>query len=548
MPSQAAAAPVYAKKQMVAAAHPAAVRAGLSILEQGGNAVDAMIAAQMVLNLVEPQSSGIGGGAFLLHWDPAARALRSYDGRETAPAAATEDLFAPGGEPMQWKDAVPGGLSVGAPGLVAMLRLAHEESGRLPWGDLFAPAVALAEEGFAVSPRLHRAVAAAKDGALFEDPAARAYFFTAAGEPLPIGAIRKNPEFAAALRAIAADPRALYEGEIAADIVAATAGARRNPGLLTLADLRDYRAISRPPLCAPYRGFEVCGMGPPTSGGVGVLQILGILENFDSAALAPRSPEGAHLFLQASRLAYADRARYLGDADFVEVPVEGMLARDYLARRAATIERGKDSGAVDAGVPAGAPLRAAARSPERAGTTHISIVDEEGGAAAMTSSIESAFGAKIMARGFLLNNQLTDFSFRAVDGEGAPVANRVQPRKRPRSSMSPTMVLRGEKPFLLIGSPGGSRIISYTARAIVAVLDGGMDVDAAARMPHIVNRNGETTDIEKGAETALRDSLAARDYRINERELTSGLHAIRVAPEGLYGAADPRREGIALGD
>ena len=529
---------------MVAAAHPAAVRAGLATLEKGGNAIDATIAAQMVLNLVEPQSSGIGGGAFLLYWDPAARALRSYDGRETAPAAATEELFAPGGEPMKWKDAVPGGLSVGAPGLVEMLRLAHEERGKLPWADLLAPAIALAETGFAVSPRLHRAIVAAKDGALFDDPAARAYFFTASGEPLAIGAIRKNPAFAATLRAVAADPRAFYEGDIAAAVVAATR-TPRNRGLLSRADLRAYRAVSRPPLCAPYRDFEVCGMGPPTSGGVGVLQILGILENFDSSRARAALARG-RAFVFASVAAGLRRSRALfGRFGFCR-SAGRRAARARISRPPRGDDRPRDRFRRGGGGRSGrrAGLRSAARSPELPSTTHLSIVDKDGGAAAMTSSIESAFGAKIMARGFLLNNQLTDFSFRAVDGEGAPVANRAQPRKRPRSSMSPTMVFRDKKPHLLVGSPGGSRIISYTARAIVAVLDGGMDIDAAVRMPHIVNRNGKKTDIEKGAAAAMRAPLAARGYEINERELTSGLHAIRVAPEGLVW----RRRSAPRGD
>ena len=532
---------------MVAAAHPAAVRAGLATLEKGGNAIDATIAAQMVLNLVEPQSSGIGGGAFLLYWDPAARALHSYDGRETAPAAATEELFAPGGEPMKWKDAVPGGLSVGAPGLVEMLRLAHEERGKLPWADLFAPAIALAETGFAVSPRLHRAIVAAKDGALFDNPAARAYFFTASGEPLAIGAIRKNPAFAATLRAVAADPRAFYEGDIAAAVVAATR-TPRNRGLLSRADLRAYRAVSRPPLCAPYRDFEVCGMGPPTSGGVGVLQILGILENFDSTALAPRSPVGAHLFLQASRLAYADRTRYLGDSGFCRSAGRG-AARARISRPPRGDDRPRKRFRRGDG----------GRSGRRAGLRRRALA----GIAVDDSSFNCRqrrrcggddfehrkrvrgknYGARIFAQ------QSTDRFFIS------------RHRRRRRADRQPRAAAQAPAQFN-VADDGFPRQKTAFARRLARrqphyFLHGAHDCRRFGR------RNGhrrgganaahrqsqrQKTDIEKGAAAAMRAPLAARGYEINERELTSGLHAIRVAPEGLYGAADPRREGIALGN
>ena len=542
----AAAAPFYAKQQMIAAAHPAAVRAGFSVLQEGGSAIDAMIAAQMVLNLVEPQSSGIGGGAFLLYWDSADKKLRSYDGRETAPQAAGEDLFAPGGKPMKSSDAVVGGRSVGVPGLVAMLELAHRRHGKLPWARLFEPAIALAENGFAVSPRMHRSIAEAEGQGLARYKQAREYFFTPAGDPLPIGTMLKNPQFAATLRAIAADPRALYEGAIANAIAAAVQTPDR-PGLLTGDDLRNYQAVEREPICAPYRAYEVCAMGPPTSGGVGVLQILGMLERFDSASLAPDTPGGAHLFLQASRLAYADRGLYLADTDFVEVPVAGLLARDYLAGRAREIDPCRDLKKAPAGIPPGAKARTPASSLEQPSTTHLSIVDAAGDVASMTSSVESAFGSKVMARGFMLNNQLTDFSFRAADEHGALIANRVQPGKRPRSSMSPVIVLEGAKPVLALGSPGSSRIISYVARTIVAVLDGGLDIDAALRLAHVVNRNGKT-EVEQGGGESLIAPLTALGHEIQIRQLTSGLHAVVIAPEGLYGAADPRREGIVLGE
>jgi gamma-glutamyltranspeptidase/glutathione hydrolase len=538
--------PARAERQMVAAANPLAAQAGLDILRAGGSAADAAIAAQLVLNLVEPQSSGIGGGAFLLHYGGETRDLAAYDGRETAPAAATPELFlTPEGAPMKFWDAVVGGRSVGVPGLLRMLELAHGDHGRLPWARLFEPAIQLAERGFAVSPRLAGLIA--NDKHLKTFPETAAYFFGADGAPHPVGHVLKNPAFARTLRRVAAGgAAAFYNGPIAREIVAAVNGAAGNPGAMTLDDLSGYTAKRRAVLCRPYRAWRVCGMPPPTSGGIAVLQILGILQSFDLAALEPNSAEALHLIAEASRLAFADRNRFLADSDFVPVPVTQLLDRAYLARRAKLISPATTLGKAEPGLPTQKGAMPAQADPPS--TSHLAVVDSTGNAVSMTSSIESAFGSRLMAGGFMLNNELTDFAFRP-EAEGRAIANQVEAGKRPRSSMSPSLVLdKDGRLVLALGSPGGSRIIGYVAKALIAHLDWGLDVQAAIALPHAVNRNG-ATDLEADTPVAtLKPALEALGHEAKVRKLTSGLHGIAVTPNGLEGGADPRREGIAVGD
>ena len=542
---------VAAPHDMVVAAHPLAAQAGADVLAAGGSAADAAIATQLVLGLVEPQSSGLGGGAFVLLWDAAQRRLTSFDGRETAPAAADPALFlGPDGKPVAFYDGVIGGRSVGVPGVPRLLATLHAHHGRLPWAQLFAPAIRVAEAGFPISPRL--AALIAQDRFLIANPAARAYFFEPDGVPKRAGTLLKNPAYAATLRVLAAGGAdAFYAGPIAADLVAAVA-AEPHPGRLTPGDLTTYRVIERTPVCAPYRAMQVCGMGPPSSGGVSVLQILGLLERFDLAQDGADSLAAAHLLVEASRLAFADRDQHLADPAFVTQPVAALLDRRYLAQRSALIQRDRSLGkALPGALPerAGAlpPCCAADASPELPSTSHFSIVDRDGNAVAMTTSIESAFGARRMVRGFLLNNELTDFSF-LPERDGKPVANRVEPGKRPRSSMAPTIVLGHDgNPAILIGTPGGSQIIGFVVQALIAMLDWRLDPQAALDLGHIVNRNGPT-ELEAGTEAAtLQDGLERLGDTVAVIELNSGLHAITRRDGMWIGAADPRREGAAIG-
>jgi len=539
---------VHAKRQMVAAANPLAAEAGRKILRDGGSAVDAAIATQMVLNLVEPQSSGIGGGAFLVIWNAKKKALTTVDARETAPAAAKPDRFlGADGKPLRFYDAVVGGKSVGVPGVLRGLELAHKTHGRLPWAKLFEPAIELAEKGFPISPRLNGLLKSEQH--LAKTAAAKDYFYQADGSPKPVGTILVNRPLADTLRAIAQrGPDAFYSGEIARDIVSTVRGAA-NAGDLTEADLSGYRAKERPAVCGSYRRYEVCGMGPPSSGGLTLLQILGILETYDLKAEAPWSIRGLHLMIEAERLAYADRGLYMADSDFVPVPVKGLTDRTYLRSRAAQIKPDASLKTAQPGTPPQSTAYLGADDAlELPSTTQISVVDRYGDAVSMTTTIEDAFGSRLMVRGFLLNNQLTDFSF-SPEENGKPVANRVEAGKRPRSSMAPTLVFdRNRKLVMVVGSPGGSVIINYVAKTIVATLDWGHDVQSAISFPNIGSRNGPT-EIEAGPSAeAIAASLKALGHDTRIAEFTSGIQGIVVTKRGLVGGADPRREGVALGD
>ncbi len=562
----AAKAGTWSQRFMVAAANPLASQAGYQVLKAGGSAVDAAIAVQMVLTLVEPQSSGIGGGLFLVHWDNSARQqVQTFDGRETAPAAATPELFMQNGRPMPFRDAVVGGRSVGTPGVLRALELAHRQHGKLAWKALFEPAIRLAEQGFTISPRLATLLRDPSAAALRSDPTAAAYFFEADGSPKPAGTRLRNPELAAVLRDVAErGAAAFYEGALAREIVAKVRGHASNPGLLSEADLAGYRAKLRDPLCFDHRQWRLCGMAPPSSGALALGQMLGVLAGRDLAALPPvqaatglePNAEAVHLFAEAGRLAFADRARYVADPDFVALPggsAAALLNPAYLAQRAALIGA-RSLGVAAPGVPL-APLPSLAdhRSAELPSTSHVSVVDAEGNAVSMTTTIENAFGAQLMVRGFLLNNQLTDFSF-VPSENGVPVANRVEAGKRPRSSMAPMLVFDKASGQLLmsVGSPGGSAIINYVAKVLVATLDWGLDLQQAIALPNFGSRNGPT-ELEQGrVSPGLAEALQARGHDVRVMLQTSGLQGIqrrlRDGRPAWFGAADPRREGVAMGD
>jgi gamma-glutamyltranspeptidase/glutathione hydrolase len=539
-----------AKTRMIAAANPHAAKAGLDMMRAGGSAVDAAIATQMVLGLVEPESSGIGGGAFMLVYDPKTKQTTSFDGREMAPASATPTMFLDAnGAPRPKPDAIPGGLSVGIPGVIKMLWLAHQKYGKLPWAKLFEPAIKLSEGGFPVGPKLARTIKNFSRGANMPD--IRAHFYHPDGTTLQEGEIFKNPEYAATLRKIAKEgPDGFYKGEIAQAIVELVQHAPRQQGGMTLEDLDKYQAKERAPVCGDYREYRLCSMGPPSSGGIAVLQILGMLQRFTPAELTPNTVSGAHLFAQASRLAYADRAQFLADPAFVDVPIKGLIDKGYLASRAALIDPKKDMGTAIAGNP---PEKHAALSPQVSpvlhGTSHMTIVDDSGKVVAMTTSVESVFGAEIMTKGFMLNNTLTDFSFQPVR-EGKPVANAPAPGKLPLSAMSPTIVFDKKGDFLAsVGSPGGPAIIDYVSQILIGMLDAKMTVKDAIAMPHEINMNGPTLLEASPNSESLAAQLTAMGHTVQVPRIEgSGLHGIQKVKGGYVGAADPRRDGIALGD
>jgi gamma-glutamyltranspeptidase / glutathione hydrolase len=550
--------PVRASEQLVVSANPHASEAGRAILRAGGGAVDAAIAVQLVLTLVEPQSSGIGGGAFMLFYaadaegDP--NAITAYEGRETAPADATPDMFLGGnGRAESFNNVGVGGLAVGVPGALRMLELAHREHGRLPWSDLFTPAIELAENGFEVSPRLNGLLNGFKRFARGDD--FRRYFYDESGEPHPVGYLLKNPEYAAALKLLAAGgAEPMHTGELAAAIAAEVRDNNVRPGRMTSQDLASYEAHVSAPLCTPYRAWRVCGPQLPSSGGVTTQQVLGLLARFELPDIRRQPVEAIHLFAEANRLAFADRNLYLGDPEFVAAPVAALLDPSYLSARAALIDPKKAMTTIAAGepLPAAAWEFASGTASERPSTSHFSIVDRFGDAVAMTTSVQGAFGSQLMVGGFILNNQLTDFDYVPTVG-GKPVANRVEGGKRPLSSMSPTMLLddRGRL-RLLVGSPGGTRIIGFVAQSIVGVVDWSLDVQQAVAAPHFLAEEGPV-EIEEGSALAAHEqALEALGHTVAVNDMNSGLHAIAIEHTRrgrvLYGGVDPRREGVALGD
>jgi gamma-glutamyltranspeptidase / glutathione hydrolase len=555
------------RRMAVASANPLASDVGFAVLRAGGNAVDAAVAVQMVLTLVEPQSSGIGGGAFLLHWD--GQRVQAWDGRETAPRAVDERLFLQAdGKPMPMAQAVVGGRAVGVPGVVRMLEAVHRAHGRLPWSQLFDPAIRWADEGFAVSHRLHTLLQT--DTALRRDPLAARFYYGADGQALPVGHRLRNPALASVLRTLAMQGSAgLYDGPVAQDIVHRVRNHPSNPGQMALADLQTYAAKWREPLCTDWQQrWRVCGMPPPSSGHLAILQILGVLERLPNTRGAQAwigtdglpSAQALHHYTEAARLAYADRARYVADPDFVGPPAgrwTSLLDDAYLRQRAATIGP-RSMGTAQPGEPEGSRQAWAPQAEQlETGTSHISIVDAQGQAVALTTSIEAAFGARILADGgtglpggFLLNNQLTDFSMLPTDTQGRPVANRVQPGKRPRSSMSPTLVFDRQTGELMLvaGSPGGAAIIHFTAKALMGTLDWGWDAQRVVDLPNFGSFNGPTV-LEKGRfPVSTVSALQDRGHAVIEAEMTSGLQLLRRTGTGWQGAADPRREGSVRGE
>jgi gamma-glutamyltranspeptidase / glutathione hydrolase len=534
---------------MIAAANPYASEAGAAMLRKGGSAVDAAIAVQAVLSLVEPESSGLAGGAFMLHYDEKSGDVAAYDGRETAPMGATPALFLDNeGEPLPFLEAMIGGSSVGTPGVVKMLWLAHQEHGKLEWGELFQPAIKLAEEGFTVAPKLAEAIA--RDPVLMQMPVAQDYFYRMDANGLRVpaaeGDVLKNPAYAETLKIIAAEGwKGFYQGKVAEEIVSTVQNAPRRPGTLALSDFAAYEAKKREPICAPYRAYRVCSMPPPTSGGLTTLQILGILGNYDLKGMGPMTLTAVHFIAEAEKLAYADRDKYIGDPDFVDVPVEEMLDSAYLESRANEIDASYSMGKAKPGRLADErAMNWGMNQPvDMPSTSHFSILDSNGNAVSMTTSVEGPFGSHLMAGGMMLNNQLTDFSF-VPEQDGKPIANAVAPGKRPRSSMTPVIVFDEDGEFrAAIGSPGGSRIIGYVTQTLIALIDWDMDMVAAVGLPRFLDRNGPL-EIEAGTPLEqMAPQLEELGHTVEARPAISGLHGILVMPDGLDGAADPRRDG-----
>ncbi len=539
------------KSYMVAAGTSYAAEAGAAIIKAGGNAVDAAVAVELVLTMTEPQSSGVGGGGFMLFWDQPQKRMHMYDGREKAPAAAVEKrFFRPDGALMGRIEAIVGGKSVGVPGVMRMLELAHRQNGKLPWAKLFEPAIRIADEGFPIGPRLHALLANDRYLPLWEPT--KSFFYTADGKAKPPGTLLKNPEFAIVLRRMAAEgAEALYTGSIAADMVKTVTTAARNASDMTVADMAAYEAKERDPICGKYRDKKVCTISPPSSGGISVLQTLGMVERFDMAALGPQSVAAYNAIAEAGRLALADRAMYVADPDFFPTPVKELIAGGYIAGRSKLIDpngRMKEAPAGDLALKKAMNLFAA-ESPEIPATTHFSIVDRQGNAVAMTATIESGFGSKLMSNGFMLNNELTDFSYDDI-AQGRTVANRVQGSKRPRSAMSPTLIFdRDGKLEIVIGSPGGPAIPAYVAKTIIALVDWKLTPAEAVGTANIVP-TGDALNLEEGTFLEKQaEAFKALGHTVRVDGSGSGLHAIRIMPDGtLMGGADPRREGAVRGE
>lgn len=542
---------VVAKQHMVVAAEPLAAEAGREILRQGGSAIDAAIATELVLGLVEPQSSGLGGGAFITLWDAKTRSMTTFDGRETAPAAARPDRFLKDGKPMKFEEAVNSGLSVGVPGLLRALHASHEKYGKLPWAKLFEPAITLAENGFPVSPRLN--VLLKSESAEKFAPDARSYFYEGGVTPRAAGSLLKNPEYAATLRTIAErGPDAFYTGDIADAMVKAVKEAHTIPGDLSAEDLAAYSAKEREPVCVAYRGRQVCSVGPPSSGALTVGAVLKLIEPFPQVqgASALMTAPALHIIAEAEKLAFADRNMYIADPDRVAVP-SGLLDDAYLAERRKLIDPKKAMAKAEPGLPPGLAKKSFGQDAtyEVPGTTQVSIIDGEGNVVSLTATIESAFGSHLWAKGFLLNNELTDFSFVPVDANGMAVANRIEGGKRPRSSMAPTIVLAPDgAPEIVTGSPGGSQIILYVVKALVAVLDWGLDAQQAASLTNFGSQGGPFL-IEYSLPIVWPAyELTSYGQTVSGATMTSGVNMIVRRDGRLEGGADPRREGVALGD
>ncbi len=540
-----------AKDFMVATANPYATEAGLAVLKAGGSAADAAIAIQLTLGLVEPQSSGLGGGALVVYWDNTQQRLVALDGRETAPKGVTAALFQDAqGQPLSFMDAVVGGKSVGTPGTLKLLDYLHQHYGKLAWADLFQAPIRLAQQGFVVSPHMAEQIASSTDS-LQKFPATQQYFFDKQGQPLTAGAVRDNPDYAASLKLLAEQgAKVFYNGELGQAVVDTVQQAPINPGTLSMEDLANYVVKEREVICGFYRMYKVCGMGPPTSGNIAIAQILGMLEPFDLAKLGPTSPDSWRLIGDATRLAFADRNRYVADSDFINVPVKELLHPAYLQGRSNLLKGSNALKEINAGNPPEIQDKMGLLGNDHAlelpSTSHFVVVDKAGNVISMTTTIENGFGSRLMTHGFLLNNELTDFSFVAEEN-GAPVANRVEPNKRPRSSMSPTIVLKDQKPVLAIGSPGGSNIIPFVTQALINYIDWGMDIQQAVAMPHLVNRTGDYY-LEKDTKAeSYKPMLETLGYTIKIDNLNSGLQAIALKVDGLEGGVDPRRDGVAAG-